>query len=83
MGQAGASVEDAQYYDENGMPKAPTSVKALMKRKACRKIWLDAIEKEHKQLDDRGVFEYMTMSEAWKRGFITDKHHSATTVRLF
>jgi hypothetical protein len=68
-----ASVEDAQYYDENGMPKAPTSVKALMKRKACRKIWLDAIEKEHKQLDDRGVFEYMTMSEAWKRGFITDK----------
>ena len=37
----------------------------------ARKIWIDAIEKEHNQLDERGVFEYMTYQEGVERGFIT------------
>ena len=68
-----AKLEEAQYYDEKGLPIAPKSVKALLKRAACKDEWFDAIKKEHEGLDKRGVLKYETMPEACKNGHISAK----------
>ena len=68
-----AKLEEAQYYDEKGLPIAPKSVKALLKRAACKDQWFDAIKKEHQGLDKRGVLKYETMPEACKNGHISAK----------
>jgi len=66
-----AEVESQRYFDKSGVPIAPKNVKDLLKRNACKDIWFEAIEKEAKALDDRGVFEYMTLDELRERGYVT------------
>ena len=66
-----AKLEEAQYYDEKGLPIAPKSVKQLLKRAACKNEWFEAIKKEHKGLDDRGVMKYMTLKDAIKHGHVS------------
>jgi len=68
-----AKLEEAQYYDEKGLPIAPKSVKQLLKRAACKDEWFAAIKKEHEGLDKRGVLKYETMPEACANGHISSR----------
>ena len=63
------TLEESKYYDEKGLPIAPKNFGELIKRKACQEGWYEAIDKEALGLEERGVFEYMTLPQAFAEGY--------------
>ena len=66
-----AKLENNQYFDEKGLPIPPKSIKQLLKRMTNQDEWFEAIDKEHKGLDDRGVMKYLNLRDSIKGGHIS------------
>ena len=70
------AAEHEQYNDpRTGLPIAPKTVRALIKRGDSKEQekWWAAIKKEIDGLQNAGVFEMMTYQQLLDRGFVTDK----------
>ena len=71
-----ATAEEEHYNDpRTGLPIAPKSVRALIKRgkQAEQEKWWAAISKEIDGLKAQGVFQMMTYRELVAKGYVTDK----------
>ena len=67
--------ESTDNDPRTGLPIAPKSVRALIKRgkQAEQEKWWAAISKEIDGLKAQGVFQMMTYRELVAKGYVTDK----------